>query len=161
MSVDQPILKDKSFFTRLNDLTLTPYICLANAACILASPLISPAKKLATSAIPQESHRTMLPSSTTRVRGIFNGRRKHVGLTTRNALLFGIANLAGSWMIYDDDIEDGSGFLMAWSTLFLIVNGRSSLTALKYRMVWPLMLSTMAVTNVGLYGRRFITSSFK
>ncbi|SMN18770.1 similar to Saccharomyces cerevisiae YIL087C AIM19 Putative protein of unknown function [Maudiozyma saulgeensis] len=161
MSIEASILKEKSLHSRLYELTLTPYIGLTNAACILLSPIISPAEKLTTSAIPQQSYRTILPSSSTRVRELFNVKRKHVGLTTRNALVFGVANLAGSWMIYDDDIEDGSGFLMAWSALFLIVNGKSSLTALRYRMVWPLVLSTMALTNVGLYGRRFITSSFK
>lgn len=149
-----PITQVKSTLSRLYDFTITPYVGIANAACIMASPIISPAMKLSEVAIVQQSsNRKILP-------GLLSKRRAHVGLTSKNALLFGAANLVGSWMIYDDDIEDGSGFMMAWSTLFLIVNGKNSLTALKYRKTWPLLLSSLAIANLGLYGRRFISRDF-
>lgn len=149
-----PTKQAKSTLSRFYDFTTTPFVGMANAACIMASPIISPPIKLSEAAIVQQSsNKKIFP-------GLLSSRRTYVGLTSKNALLFGAANLVGSWMIYDDDLEDGSGFMMAWSTLFLIVNGKNSLTALKYRKSWPLLLSSLAIANVGLYGRRFISRDF-
>lgn len=149
-----PIKQVKSTLSRLYDFTTTPFVGMANAACIMASPIISPPIRLSEAATLQQSNnKNILP-------GLLSSRKVHVGLTSKNALLFGAANLVGSWMIYDDDLEDGSGFIMAWSTLFLVVNGKNSLTALKYRRAWPLLLSSLAVANVGLYGKRFISRDF-
>lgn len=146
----------KSVLTRLYDLTATPYVSLVHSACILASPIVSPAIKIA--------EREVAAANTVGggvTRRLFKSKPATVGLTRANALLFGASELLGSWMIYDNDVEDASGFLMAWSTLFLIVNGKPSITALKHARVWPLCLSSLACVNLGLYGKRYITNAFE
>lgn len=160
-AINPAVENNKSILSKLYDFSATPYLGILNSACILASPFISPAIKVATATTQAQPQSRLVPLSKSPVVRLFKPRTGYVGLTRKNALLFGVSQLLGSWMIYDDDLEDGSGFLMAWSTLYLIVNGKSSIVALKYTRVWPLALSSIALTNLGLYGRRYITSSFK
>lgn len=64
-------------------------------------------------------------------------------------------------MIYDNDLESGTGFLAAWNTLYLLVGGRGSVKALRYGKVWPLLLTTVSAGSAALYGRRFVASGFQ
>lgn len=75
--------------------------------------------------------------------------------TKLSCYLFGAAHLLGGWITYDGDIINGSGFNFAWSTLYLIVNGRSGLKSVLYGRINPLALSTLALGNAGLYGKKF------
>ena len=134
-----------------SDIASTPYPALANSLMLLATPVISPA---VSSPISASS------SSTKPSFGRFWSRPKFVGPSTKTALLFGAAQAVGSWIIYDGDIESGTGFLGAWSALYMIVGGRGSIKALRYGRVWPLALSAIAASNTFLYSRRFIAGGF-
>ncbi|SCU88633.1 LADA_0E11254g1_1 [Lachancea dasiensis] len=133
----------------LYNLSSTPYPAALNAAMLLATPMISPA---ALSPIGAGQSHT----------GIFRvwSRPKFVGPTTKTALLFGAAQAVGSWIVYDGDVESGSGFLGAWSALYLIVGGRGSIKALRYGRVWPLALSSAALSNTVVYTKRFVSGGF-
>ncbi|SCV00854.1 LAME_0G12442g1_1 [Lachancea meyersii CBS 8951] len=133
----------------LENLSTTPYLAAANSLMLLATPVVSPAV-----ASPVSSTG---PSSMMR----FLSRPKYVGPSTKTALLFGSAQALGSWIIYDGDLESGSGFLGAWSALYLIVGGRGSVKALRYGRVWPLTLSAMAATSTVLYTKKFVAGGFK
>lgn len=145
---------DTSILSDIYQWTATPYFPAVYSAAILSTPLISPAVKISTSDVAASggTQGTLFKRLATKT--------STVGLSTKNALLFGAANALGAYMVYDDDLEDGSGFLLAWSTLYTIVNGKSSLRAVRYGRVWPLMLTSVAVGNIGMYGVRFLTSSF-
>ncbi|KAL6454353.1 HHT21 histone H3.1/H3.2 [Candida maltosa Xu316] len=78
--------------------------------------------------------------------------------TPLSCFLFGGASLLGSWMMYDGDPVNASGFNFAWSTLYLIVNGKSAFSSLFKARVTPLALSGLALFNAGLYGREFLWS---
>ncbi|SCV05383.1 LANO_0H06282g1_1 [Lachancea nothofagi CBS 11611] len=134
----------------LNDLSATPYLAMANSLMLLATPVVSPAVS-SPIGVGQSG------SSLTR----FWSRPKFVGPSTKTALLFGGAQALGSWIIYDGDLESGSGFLGAWSALYLIVGGRGSVKALRYGRVWPLALSTLALANTAFYTKRFVSGGFK
>lgn len=142
---------DRSPMNNVYEITSTPFPALVNAFMLVATPLVSPQTE-APAAVTTKSRflLTKLGSQSTKV-----------GLSSKNALLFGAAQAAGAWMIHDKDLEDASGFLMAWSSLFLIVNGKQSLQALKYGRVWPLSLSTVAVASSLVYGKRFISGGFQ
>lgn len=58
-------------------------------------------------------------------------------------------------MVYDGDETNGAGFTFAWSTLYLIVNGRASLRSLVSGRVTPMSLSLLALGNAGIYGKAF------
>lgn len=68
---------------------------------------------------------------------------------------FGAAHLLGGWILYDGDIPNGAGFNFAWSTLYLLVNGKSSVKSLVQGRLNPVGLSILAIGNVGLYGKEF------
>ncbi|SCU89737.1 LAFA_0E20472g1_1 [Lachancea sp. 'fantastica'] len=133
----------------LKDLSSTPHLAAANSLMLLATPVVSPAV-----ASPV--------ASKTGTSGIFQlwSRPKFVGPSTKTSLLFGAAQALGSWIIYDGDLESGSGFLGAWSALYLIVGGRGSVKALRYGRVWPLTLSALAATSTALYTKRFVSGGF-
>ncbi|CCF60198.1 hypothetical protein KAFR_0J01310 [Kazachstania africana CBS 2517] len=141
----------KSYAAQLYDYSRTPYLSLINSAAILVSPIISPPVDIA---ITSNGKSRLLFKN-------LSSQTRRIGLTGKNALLFGTAQALGSWMIYDDDVESGSGFIMAWSTLYMIVNGKGSLRAItRYGRTWPFVLSCMATGNALLYGRRFISGQF-
>ncbi|WPK26289.1 hypothetical protein PUMCH_003638 [Australozyma saopauloensis] len=75
---------------------------------------------------------------------------------SRNAcILFAATHALGGYMIYDGDETNGAGFTFAWSTLYLIINGRSSVRSLLGGRITPLSLSVLALGNAGVYGSAF------
>lgn len=71
-------------------------------------------------------------------------------------LLFAATHALGGYMIYDGDETNGAGFTFAWSTLYLIVNGKASFRSLASGRVTPLSLSLLALGNAGIYGKAFL-----
>lgn len=149
-------------------LSATPYPVLFQGGMLLVTPYLSPQWPLQTMASNETlAHRSGVDHANLsfRVQGRLGpfARTKslqNIGLSGRNALLFGAASIAGAWMIYDDDLESGSGFTAAWSALYLLVNGKRSVQWLKFNKKWPLLVSTVALTNTAIYGRRFLTGGF-
>lgn len=83
-------------------------------------------------------------------------RKLAVAKPTRvSCFTFGITNLIGSYMIYDNDMEDGAGFTFAWSTLYLLVNGGASIKSMVRGRIAPVGLSILALGNAGIYGKKF------
>lgn len=75
--------------------------------------------------------------------------------TKASCLTFGAAHMLGGWIVYDGDVTNGAGFNFAWSTLFLIVNGRAGIKSVLHGRVNPLALSLLAAGNAGIYGKKF------
>lgn len=75
--------------------------------------------------------------------------------TKTSSFLFGAAHLLGGWIVYDGDVTNGAGFNFAWSTLYLIVNGRAGVKSVLNGRVNPLALSILALGNAGTYGKKF------
>ncbi|KAK9471308.1 uncharacterized protein V1510DRAFT_404289 [Dipodascopsis tothii] len=69
-----------------------------------------------------------------------------------SCLGFGGALALGGYIIYDGDQVNGAGFASAWSTLYLMANGKA---ALKQLRPWPALLSGGALGTALLYGREF------
>ncbi|CCE79314.1 Piso0_001371 [Millerozyma farinosa CBS 7064] len=78
-----------------------------------------------------------------------------------SCFLFGGAHLLGGWIIYDGDIDSGAGFNFAWSTLYLLVNGKVGLKSVLRGRLFPFGLSLMAAGDVFLYGKQFFWSKPK
>lgn len=149
MSAD---IKQQSVGQQLYDSTSTPFPAWAVSSMLLATPIASPA-------ILSPSLVSTTSKGRASIANVF-ARPKYVGPTTKVALLFGAAQALGGWIVYDGDLESGSGFITAWSTLYLIVGGRGSIKALRYGRVWPLLLTTASLTNAVLYGKRFVSGGF-
>lgn len=145
------LLEENPSWNQFYQYTATAYPAALNSLLLLATPTISPA--------------TVSPVSIAQRAGSFKlfnalSKPKYLGPSNKTALLFGAAQALGAWIIYDGDLESGSGFLAAWSTLYLIVGGRGSVKALRYGKVWPLLISSFTGANAFMYGRRFITNGF-
>lgn len=148
-------LPESSCFSRrcianLYSYTTTPVPGLVNAALLLASPIVSPSIQNPANVVERAGRLQWLNKFT---------RPEYLGPTKRVALLFGGANALGAWIIHDQDLESGSGFLAAWSTLYLIVGGRGSIKALRYGKVWPFVLTAASGLNAMLFSRRFISGA--
>lgn len=148
---------NKGSVSQVYDLTATPVPALVNGLALLATPVVS----------PQISGNAQMTSPASSAKGVVKNiltssknTTKAVGPSAKAAWLFGGAQLLGAYIINDGDLENGAGFVTAWSALYMIVSGKGSISALKYGRVWPLVLSTMAVGNAALYGKRFLTSDF-
>lgn len=115
----------------------TPYPSWAFASLLVPTPLFS--KQL------------VLQNSTS---GILQ-KAKTVGPSSLNSLLFGGAMGLGGWIINEGDVESGSGFITAWTSLYLLVNGTNSIKALRYGRFWPLLLSGAAGGNLYIHAKRF------
>lgn len=76
-----------------------------------------------------------------------------------SCFLFGGASALGGYIMYDGDVPNGAGFTFAWSTLYLLVNGRPALKSLIRGHVSPLALAGLALGNAGIYGKEFIWPS--
>ncbi|CAL9731396.1 hypothetical protein MOUN0_L07866 [Monosporozyma unispora] len=151
-------------------LSTTPYPALLQGSMLLMAPYLSPQLPIQMVA----SNSTLAQrAGTAKNNGWFSPkvqdsmgpfartkRVQNVGLSGRSALLFGLVSLAGSWMIFDDDLESGSGFTAAWSGLYLLLNGKASIKWLQYGKMWPLLVSGVALGNTAMYGRRFLTGGF-
>jgi hypothetical protein len=68
---------------------------------------------------------------------------------------FGAANLLGTWMMIDGEPINASGFNFAWSALYVIVNGKPSISALVHGRFSALALSGLALGNATIYGLKF------
>lgn len=79
--------------------------------------------------------------------------------TRTSCFLFSGVNALGGYIIYDDDVTNGAGFTFAWSTLYLIVNGRSAVKSLLGGRISPMALSVLALGNAGIYAREFFWPS--
>lgn len=79
--------------------------------------------------------------------------------TRTSCFLFGGANALGGYIIYDDDVTNGAGFTFAWSTLYLLVNGKSAVKSLMGGRISPMALSVLALGNAGIYAREFFWPS--
>ncbi|CAI5756047.1 unnamed protein product [Candida verbasci] len=88
----------------------------------------------------------------------FNQKLSIAKPTRLSCFTFGGASLLGSWMLYDGDPLNASGFNMAWSGLYLLVNGKSSIKSVIHGRLSPILLSSLALFNTGLYGREFFWS---
>lgn len=65
---------------------------------------------------------------------------------------FGTAFAIGGFIIYDGDLTNGAGFTSAWSLLYLMVNGTSSIKTMR---PWPIAISGLVGFNAINYGRKF------
>ncbi|KAI5954578.1 hypothetical protein KGF54_002353 [Candida jiufengensis] len=88
----------------------------------------------------------------------FHKQIKNSKPTKFGCLGFGSIMALGTYLMIDGDPLNGSGFNFAWSLLYLIVNGKSSISSLFKGHVTPLGLSGLALFNTGLYGREFFWS---
>lgn len=86
----------------------------------------------------------------------FGAKVAKAGPTRLLCFAFGAANLLGSWMMYDGDETNAAGFNFAWSTLYVIVNGRSSIKSVLRGRISPVALALLATGNAGLYGKKFL-----
>ncbi|CAK9436993.1 uncharacterized protein LODBEIA_P14730 [Lodderomyces beijingensis] len=71
---------------------------------------------------------------------------------------FGGALALGTYMMYDGDPVNASGFNFAWSTLYLLVNGKSAVSSFFKGRLTPISLGALALFNAALYGREFFWS---
>lgn len=76
--------------------------------------------------------------------------------TSLSCLVFGGAVALGSFMIYDNDLVNGSGVVSAWSILFSIVNFKRGLWSMS---LWPKYLIGLGAFNSYMYGRTFVLGS--
>lgn len=76
-----------------------------------------------------------------------------------SCFLFGGASALGGYIINDGDVSNGAGFTFAWSTLYLLANGRPALKSLVRGHVTPLSFAVLALGNAGIYGKEFIWPS--
>ncbi len=70
-----------------------------------------------------------------------------------SVLLFGSFVGLGSFMIYDHDVENGSGLVSAWSLLYALANGKRSMRTLR---IYPKFLALFALANSAVYGAKFL-----
>lgn len=70
---------------------------------------------------------------------------------------FGIAHLLGGWIVFDGAKQEGAGFNIAWSSLYVLANSRGNIRSIfKYGRLGPLALTLAAITDVGIYSREFM-----
>lgn len=74
---------------------------------------------------------------------------------------FGAASALGGWILFDGDLLNGTGFSAAWSTLYLLVNGRPAVKSIVSGHVTPALLSVIALGNAAVYGRQFFWGSIQ
>ncbi|KAK9359465.1 hypothetical protein V1504DRAFT_457972 [Lipomyces starkeyi] len=65
---------------------------------------------------------------------------------------FGSVIAFGGYIIHDNDVINGAGFTSAWSTMYLLANGKRAITQLR---PWPAYLSIFAFCNALMYGREY------
>lgn len=139
---NKQIDKNAPLLTQFYQSSKTPYPSWAFTSLLLPTPLFSKQK--------------ILNSSNG---GGFMSKTKTIGPSPLNSLFFGSAMALGGWIINDGDVESGAGFITAWSSLYLLVNGTNSIKGLAYGKIWPLLLSGVAGGNLYVHGKRFFFGS--
>lgn len=76
--------------------------------------------------------------------------------TRLSCFAFGTTNLLGSWIMYDGEKVNAAGFNFAWSTLYVIVNGRAGLKSTLRGHFAPMALALLATVNATIYGKIFL-----
>lgn len=137
----------KSVAQQLYDATLTPYPAWGLAAALLATPLAT-----------SQPQAVQIRNAQAGSGYLFSAAKKrlHVGPTTVSSVLFGGAMALGGWISSQGDVESASGFITAWSSLYLIVNGRQAFNGIRYGRLWPVFLSTAALGEAYFHGKRFL-----
>ncbi|CAN3370356.1 hypothetical protein DICA0_C09714 [Diutina catenulata] len=79
--------------------------------------------------------------------------------TRASCFTFGPASLIGAYMIHDQDAVNGAGFAFAWSTLYLVVNGKQAVTGLFHFRLPPAILGALALGNAGWYGKEYFQAT--
>ncbi|CCE63913.1 hypothetical protein TPHA_0G00770 [Tetrapisispora phaffii CBS 4417] len=143
--------------TNLQELSKTPYLAGLQSIMLLTTPVISPA----TVSPSYVKYQPVLNASTLSTIKNYLYSAKYIGPTNKSCYLFGAALAMGTGMLVDKDIENGSGFVSAWSALYLIASSRGSIKAVAYGKVWPLLLSGIACINSLAYGKRYVSCQFK
>ncbi|AET38827.1 Aim19p Ecym_3337 [Eremothecium cymbalariae DBVPG len=139
-----------AYVQQVKELSYTPALAWLNSFLLFATPVLSPAVETPVSVAARNTG------------GVLSSliRPKFIGPTAKTSVLFGAAQALGGWIIHDGDLESGSGFLAAWSSLYLLVGGRGSVSALRYGRVWPLLLAGTSGVSGLLYGQRFLSGRF-
>ena len=78
--------------------------------------------------------------------------------TRTTCAFFGGALALGTYMMYDGDPLNAAGFNFAWSSLYLIVNGKSAILSFFKARFTPAGLTGLALLNAGIYGKEFFWS---
>ncbi|KAK6202932.1 uncharacterized protein RJT21DRAFT_23123 [Scheffersomyces amazonensis] len=79
--------------------------------------------------------------------------------TPKTCFSFGAINLLGAWLVYDGDEINGAEFNCVWSSIYLLINGKSSITSLiRGGNVTPAGISSLALFSTVIYGQSIISS---
>ncbi|KAI5962341.1 uncharacterized protein KGF55_003417 [Candida pseudojiufengensis] len=135
-----------SILSRIDELSTSPI----PAGLLSASLLLKGFTSSSTSTIPN--------SGTSGSSFAFHKKLQTAKPTKFGSLGFGSIMALGTYMMIDGDPINASGFNFAWSLLYLIVNGKSSISSLFRGHISPIGLSGLALFNTGIYGREFIWS---
>lgn len=135
-------LSKDNVLEKIEELQSTPYAAWAFSSALLLKGLSAPSA----SSVAQHAGGGA---------AIAGGKFAQLRPTKLSCFLFGGAHLLGGWIIYDGDVDSGAGFNFAWSTLYLLVNGKAGLKSVFRGRLFPLGLSLMAVGDVFLYGKQF------
>ena len=144
---DSTIKPPPSFYEQLDSLSVSPVPSgvLSGALFLKALTKTSSAVSIPNSGTSGSSfafHKTLAASRPTRL----------------SCTLFGSAMALGTYMMIDGDPLNASGFNFAWLTLYLIVNGKSSILSIFKGRMTPVALSGLALFDAALYGREFFWS---
>lgn len=125
----------------------TPFAAWAFTSGLVISPMFKSASLRPASAVGSGSG-----SGSGSLIGFFS--KKPISPYPNNAsvLLFGAMTALGGFMVYDNDPENGSGVITAWSSLYVIMNTRRAIFSWK---LWPKALVLCAIGNSAAYGSRF------
>ncbi|CDR36870.1 CYFA0S01e05160g1_1 [Cyberlindnera fabianii] len=137
-----------SFTEQLYQYSQTPYPSWILSGMLLATPFITSQPQAIQIANAQRGGMSFLGAA-----------KKRIGPSNLSSLLFGGALALGGWIIQEGDVESGTGFITAWSSLYLVVSGRSMFNGIRYGRVWPVLLATAAGTNAYIHGKRFFFTS--
>jgi hypothetical protein len=149
--IDSKVDQNASISQQLYQYSQTPYPAWVFSSLLLSTPFV----------LKQPLSTIQTGTSGGSFRSLFKGATGRIGPSPASSLLFGGAFALGGWIIRDGDVESGTGFITAWSTLYLIVNAKSSFKGLRYGKVWPILLSTVAGANAYTHGKRFFFTSAK
>ncbi|CCH59536.1 hypothetical protein TBLA_0B07190 [Henningerozyma blattae CBS 6284] len=159
--MDSSAASSNSISNKLSQLYRSAIPSGIQALALGITPLVSPSVLITN----PNANGTTQKSITKRVFTSFLSSSKEykyrIGPSNVTVLTFSLSQLLSSMMILDNDIENGTGFATAWSTLYLIVSGRGSMHALlRYGRIWPLTLTGLAGSNAFFYGKEYLRGGF-